>query len=47
MPDAKTGFQPRTTPAERRSDLDLLRRIAVLERQVADLIARVTALETP
>lgn len=42
-----TGFQPRTTPAERRSDIDLMRRVAELERQVADLIARVTDLEGP
>ena len=42
-----TGYQPRTTPGERRSDLDLQRRIAALERAVADLTARVVALESP
>jgi uncharacterized protein YceH (UPF0502 family) len=47
MLKTSTGFQPRTTPAERRSDIDLMRRVAELERQVADLVARVTDLEGP
>ena len=41
------GFQPRTTPSERRADLDNTRRLAELEAKVADLEARVSALEGP
>jgi uncharacterized protein YceH (UPF0502 family) len=41
-----SGFQPRTTPAERRSDIDLLRRVTELERQVAALQATVADHET-
>lgn len=35
MPQAKNGFSPRTTPAERRADLDLKRRITRLDGVLA------------
>lgn len=48
----QTGYQPRTTPAERRADLDRLRvtsdlerRVAALEATIADHETRITALE--
>ena len=48
MPNVSGGFQPDTkTPSARRADFDLLRRIAELERLVADLTNRVDVLETP
>lgn len=36
----RSGYQPATTPGERRADFDLLRRIAKLEAAVAVLTER-------
>lgn len=54
MPPAKTGYQPRNTPAERRAFFDtdrqieaLLRRVVALEGDLSDVEERVTVLETP
>ena len=42
-----TGFQPPTTPAERRAFFDLIRQLKEQQRQIDDLIERVEALESP
>lgn len=41
------GLVPSPTPRERRSEADLVRQIRELQAQVADLLARVEALENP
>lgn len=41
------GFQPGTTPAERRAFFELQRQIEALKAEVEALKARVTTLETP
>jgi hypothetical protein len=52
MPPAKTGFQPRNTPAERRAFYDqerqltdVLARLAAAEATIADHEARIEVLE--
>ncbi len=54
MAKPQVGYQPRNTPAERRAfferarfDAEQTRRISELEAAVADLTARVEALEAP
>jgi hypothetical protein len=52
MPPAKTGYQPRNTPAERRAFFDtdrqieaLLQRVVAAEAKLADHEARLVVLE--